>query len=291
MKMGFLQTMELAWPAEELKKWKSMKKAVYLLLPLFLYYVVHDLAQIVLWGGLELMLSGNGGALKEWLIQNGQTANGMVSGIAILLGMLPIWSMLKKEALPVWKKKGNVTSYGVLAAIALCVSMGVNILFFQMGITESSAAYTRVEEAQYGVAFAIGLILYGVISPIAEEAVFRGIIYNRMKRCFSVKLAVPLSALLFGLYHGNTVQALYGFLLGVIIAIVYERSESFAAPVIFHAVANVTVFTVTYRNGLRDLNSAVAIGLAVALLIFAAGLGVWYLKLCEMGENKQITNK
>ena len=39
MKMGFLQTMELAWPAEELKKWKSMKKAVYLLLPLFLYYV------------------------------------------------------------------------------------------------------------------------------------------------------------------------------------------------------------------------------------------------------------
>ena len=117
------------------------------------------------------------------------------------------------------------------------------------------------------------------------------IIYNRMKRCFSVKLAVPLSALLFGLYHGNTVQALYGFLLGVIIAIVYERSESFAAPVIFHAVANVTVFTVTYRNGLRDLNSAVAIGLAVALLIFAAGLGVWYLKLCEMGENKQITNK
>lgn len=65
MKMGFLQTMELAWPAEELKEWKSMKKAVYLLLPLFLYYVVHDLAQIVLWGGLELMLSGNGGALKE----------------------------------------------------------------------------------------------------------------------------------------------------------------------------------------------------------------------------------
>ena len=164
--------------------------------------------------------------------------------------------------------------------------MGVNILFFQMGITESSAAYTRVEEAQYGVAFAIGLVLYGVISPIAEEAVFRGIIYNRMKRCFSVKLAVPLSALLFGLYHGNTVQALYGFLLGVIIDIVYERSESFAAPVIFHAVANVTVFTVTYRNGLRDLNSAVAIGLAVALLFFAAGLGVWYLKLCEMGENK-----
>ena len=281
MKMGFLQTMELAWPAEELKKWKSMKKAVYLLLPLFLYYVVHDLAQIVLWGGLELMLSGNGGALKEWLIQNGRTANGIVSGIAILLGMLPIWSMLKKEAFPVWKKKGNVTSYGVLAAIALCVSMGVNILFFQMGITESSAAYTRVEEAQYGVAFAIGLVLYGVISPIAEEAVFRGIIYNRMKRC----------ALVFGLYHGNTVQALYGFLLGVIIAIVYERSESFAAPVIFHAVANVTVFTVTYRNGLRDLNSAVAIGLAVALLIFAAGLGVWYLKLCKMGENKRIIDK
>lgn len=162
---------------------------------------------------------------------------------------------------------------------------------FQMGITESSAAYTRVEEAQYGVAFAIGLVLYGVISPIAEEVVFRGIIYNRMKRCFSVKLAVPLSALLFGLYHGNTVQALYGFLLGVIIAIVYERSESFAAPVTFHAVANVTVFTVTYRNGLRDLNSAVAIGLAVALLFFAAGLGAWYLKLCKMGENKQITDK
>ena len=77
----------------------------------------------------------------------------------------------------------------------------------------------------------------------------------------------------------------------MIIAVVYEKSESFAAPVVFHAVANITVFTVTYRNGLRDLNSAVAIGLAVALLFFAAGLGFWYLKLCETGENKQITSK
>ena len=77
----------------------------------------------------------------------------------------------------------------------------------------------------------------------------------------------------------------------MIIAVIYEKSENFAVPVVFHAVANITVFTVTYRNGLRDLNSAVAIGLAIALLIFAAGFGFWYLKLCEAGENKQIADK
>lgn len=112
-----------------------------------------------------------------------------------------------------------------------------------------------------------------MISPIAEEAVFRGIIYNRMKRCFSAKLAVPLSALLFGLYHGNTVQALYGFLLGVIIAIVYERSESFAAPVIFHAMANVTVFTVTYRNGTSGSEQCSSDRTGSCFVVFCSRIG------------------
>jgi membrane protease YdiL (CAAX protease family) len=124
----------------------------------------------------------------------------------------------------------------------------------------------------------VGLVLYGLISPLAEEAVFRGVIYNRMKRCFQKRTALLFSALLFGLYHGNMVQALYGTLMGIIIAVVYDRYESFAAPVLFHAVANISVYVMTSRMGFSEMNgnsltawliAAVTAGFAVIFFILA----------------------
>ena len=69
-----------------------------------------------------------------------------------------------------------------------------------------------------------------------------------MKRCFNYKTALAVSSLLFGLYHGNIVQVVYGSILGLLIAYTYELYGSFAAPVLFHGVANVSVYALTYQN-------------------------------------------
>ncbi|MDD7148168.1 MAG: CPBP family intramembrane metalloprotease [Lachnospiraceae bacterium] len=109
-----------------------------------------------------------------------------------------------------------------------------------------------------------GLLLFGVVSPLAEEIVFRGVIYNRLKKYFPVWIAILTSAVLFGGYHGNLVQGIYGFLLGIVIAWLYEVTGKFRIPVMFHAFANISVFLMTY-----DSDITAAINTWINFLIFA----------------------
>ena len=99
-----------------------------------------------------------------------------------------------------------------------------------------------MKQIKYSVPLLGGLVLYGVISPLVEEIVFRGVLFNRMKKFYSVGRAVVCSALLFGAFHGNLPQFVYGTCMGALIALCYEWTGCFYAPLLFHAAANVAVF-------------------------------------------------
>ena len=78
-------------------------------------------------------------------------------------------------------------------------------------------------------------------------------------------------------------QAIYGTLLGILIAYVYEKYGSFAAPVLFHAVANVSIYALTYHNSLSQLTE-IAGGIAV-IVSTAACIG------CLLYVRKRNCNK
>ncbi len=280
MKLSFWKTMTYRWDREELQKWNSIRKTAYLLLPLLLYFVVNDITEVILWVLTEFMIRNAGEGMISFLEQNAFTVRGAVSGIAILVGTASVFPAVKNELSGEEKSDNDkgipvhmFTSYCFLAAFAVCTAISVNILFYQSGFTANSRTYGQVREAQYGVQFIIGLILYGVISPLAEETVFRGLLYNRMKRCFHFVIALIVSSLLFGIYHGNLVQAAYGTILGLLIAYTYEIYGSFAAPVLFHAVANISVYAMTYSSNRALMDRKIArltgaITFAAAVLIF-----------------------
>ncbi len=289
--MDFWKTYIFRWDRDIIHKWPSIKKTGYLLLPLLFYFVIHDVVEILLWAGLDFIVRHVAEGIRLFLIANTDTVRGIINGSSILIGTAFIWPAIRNEI------QGNdsdvicettemttarkFTVYGFVLAFAFCMALGLNILFYQLGITGKSQSYEVVKELQYGVQFVFGLILYGVVSPFAEEAVFRGLLYNRMKRCFSVGIAVVLSALLFGFYHGNMVQALYGTILGIVIAYLYEMTGRFEMPFLFHAMANVSVYVMTYHNALSGMNSAMAWAMAVVLLFIAAGFFAYLRKICK----------
>ena len=94
------------------------------------------------------------------------------------------------------------------------------------------------------MAFAVGLLLYGVISPFVEELVFRGFLYGRMRVYMPKMWAVLVSPLLFGIYHGNMVQGVYGFLMGILFTLVYDRYKNFYLSVIMHVIVNLVGYFV-----------------------------------------------
>lgn len=278
--MNFWKTMNTRWDAESIKSWSSVKKAIYILFPLLVYFLLHDMAEVILWAGLNFFMGSTSRQMVAFLNENGYTIRGMINGAAILFGVAVIWRGVSAEIRideprmatgGMGKRQEAISKYMFLAALAFLSAIGLNVLFNLVGLTESSQAFAQTAKAQYGVDFWIGLVLYGVLSPFAEEAVFRGLIFNRMKRCFHYGIALVVSSLLFGCYHGNLVQAVYGSLLGLLIAYTYEKYKSFAAPVLFHAVANVSIFAMTYHNGLSNISMGAEIVLAVFSLLGAAG--------------------
>lgn len=293
--MNFWKLMYVRWSREELFTWKSIKKAVYMIFPLLIYFLVHDAAQILLWAALNQFLQASGEEVVNFLNANGYTVQGIINGLAILCGVAAIWQAVKNEigwaeykTMDDDKKKSKVkggmepkvTAYMVLGAFAFCSALGLNVLFHLLGITETSRNFTETASAQFGVAFIAGLLLYGVLSPLAEEAVFRGLIFNRMKRCFQYPIALIVSSLLFGCYHGNIVQAVYGTILGIFMAYIYESYESFVAPVFFHGVANVSIFTIIYYNGLSRINGWQG-WMIVVISLAGAGGCFWRIKSCR----------
>lgn len=292
-RMNIFKSMNTRWPREELNTWTTVKRTAYILLPVLIYFAVHDMAEILLWTLLEVFMRNSSRQIILFLNENAYTINGIINGLTILIGVGFIGKAVgaeikgqeagEKVKIRITEKK--LTDYMILAALAFCAAGGLNLALYTLGVTGSSGSYNQVAQLQYGVDFIIGLVLYGVVSPFAEEAVFRGLIYNRMKRCFHGWIALIFSSLLFGCYHGNLVQAVYGTLLGLLIAYTYEKYNSFAAPVLFHGVANISIYAMTYHGGLAAVEKNKAAMAGGVMLLASAGLLMFIRKTVKKSDN------
>jgi len=105
---------------------------------------------------------------------------------------------------------------------------------------ESAAAMAQVETGRY-------LFMTLLLAPVVEEGVFRLFLFGWL---FRERLgfwgAAILSSLAFGLYHGNWIQGVYSFFLGVILAWGYESSayDKYRMAIIMHGAANLAVLII-----------------------------------------------
>ena len=77
-----------------------------------------------------------------------------------------------------------------------------------------------------------------VVAPIAEEILFRGLLYNFLRRYLDRWTAACAGALLFSFFHGVLADQWALFVLGLVLTVVYERSGRLLPAVILHAVNN-----------------------------------------------------
>ena len=88
------------------------------------------------------------------------------------------------------------------------------------------------------------LLTVFIISPIAEEILFRGLVMTYSKRVMSAVPAVVLQALLFGIYHGNIIQGTYAFLMGILLGFIVHKTDNLTASIVFHIALNVSILVV-----------------------------------------------
>ena len=134
-----------------------------------------------------------------------------------------------------------------LKRAAVCAAAGffMSLLFRFMTAAMGDMDYGQAEGALLSGNFWLQILVLLLASPLLEELFFRGILYMRLKELFSPKTAGFLSAALFGLYHGNISQGIYGFLMGLILAYSMEVCRTVKAPMLIHGAANLAALIVT----------------------------------------------
>lgn len=129
----------------------------------------------------------------------------------------------------------------VIGAVGACLF--ANHLLILAGVP--SAGFEAVQAQLYRPPLAVQIAGTGLLIPLAEELVFRGLGYGRLRREWSFAQAAWISSVFFGLYHGNLIQGMYALMLGFLIAMAYEAYGSLWAAWLFHAVANLTSVLLT----------------------------------------------
>ena len=175
----------------------------------------------------------------------------------------------------------SVTSKTAVTRCIYCVILGASLaLFFNIFIAYTriasfSKVYESVAEKQFSLVLPMGILLYGIISPLAEEVVFRGLVYNRMRRDMGVYAAIIISSLLFGLYHFNIVQGIYGVLMALVIAWIYERYGGFIYPCLIHMGANTFIYILSAtEGGMKKMMTPVTLiitgAISIVLIVYNA---------------------
>jgi uncharacterized protein len=85
------------------------------------------------------------------------------------------------------------------------------------------------------------VVIVVVFAPILEEIIFRKIIFGEIYKRTNFFVAVLISALLFGIVHGDLLHLLQYFVMGVVFATLYVQTKRIIVPIITHGLMNLMV--------------------------------------------------
>lgn len=131
-------------------------------------------------------------------------------------------------------------------AVGGCTSLSIALSILQMLVPQWFVTYQGVMD--HFTVSAQGLVYFYVLllGPISEEMIFRGAILDHFYLAFPFWAANLLQAALFGVYHGNLIQGLYAFALGLALGLIRKSTETILASMITHILFNATSYALQW---------------------------------------------
>lgn len=195
--------------------------------------------------------------------------------LANLLALIVVWLFFrlrkKKASQEVMLQKTDWKTLLASALIGMSIPFSVGLLINLIPFSEEmmenyleNSDFLNIETSL------LTFMTTAIIGPIAEEVFFRGLVYTRLKRGMNPVFAAIISAALFGVGHGGMVWFTSAFLGGLILAWVFEKTQSLYAPIAIHignnAIADLTQDTIDIPIWLIVVSSL----LLIASMIFLA---------------------
>jgi len=189
------------------------------------------------------------------------------------------------------KQKKTLTSVcyfkkvnGAVWVAAILCSIGYTLFNFYLGFLFVSFKYGwDTGFGQPESDFLYNLIDTAIIPAVAEELLYKGVIFTILKKHFSVVLAVIITSIMFSACHLSFIGFIPHFLFACFTFWLYLKSGSIVLPMILHFINNLFTF-VLISEPFESLGTFYA-----SLVILGVGSYMLY-KTAKIDNSEQVTD-
>ncbi len=274
--------MKMAYQIEEKKQNNQKLTARQVIIPILLFLIIQLSVTLVI-----AFFCGEG-----WLPEEEMSTT--ATALSAVLGLAAVFACDRKMAIGALRRenvihivRSTVTLMILSLLLAVCLNIVLNALILSSGVQKIDPLYQQAAQTFAEGSLPLQILAYGVLVPVAEESLFRGIVYSFFKSRFngSAKLhtaAILLTSLVFAVYHGNLTQGLYAFLLSLAFCFVADCG-GLIMSIVLHVGVNLTSLIGAHIQRYQTLLTRPSEGWPLVLIavVFAAGLICLILKISK----------
>lgn len=221
------------------------------------------------------MDSGNFDTILDAVEASATSAWGYFLAAAVGIIVLLAWKKPRFWREQIWAKGKPMKPGAFLGILSIFLAgqfiyqfivIALELLLNGVGLT-----MTEGLESMSAGSDSFSMFLYvGILAPITEELLCRGLV-QRILMPYGKRLAILGSAFLFGMFHGNLLQAPYAFAVGLVLG--YVAAEySIAWAMLLHMINNLVLGDMMTRltEGMSEMAYALTIwGILLAFAVIA----------------------
>ena len=274
--------MKMAYQIEEKKQNNQKLSARQVIIPILLFLIIQLSVTLVI-----AFFCGEG-----WLPEEEMSTT--ATALSAVLGLAAVFACDRKMAIGTLRRdnvmytgRSTMTLIILSLLLAVCLNIVLNALILSSGVQKIDPLYQQAAQTFAEGSLPLQILAYGVLVPIAEESLFRGIVYSFFKSRFNGSAkrhtaAVLLTSLVFAVYHGNLTQGLYAFLLSLAFCFVADCG-GLVMSIVLHVGVNLTSLIGEYIQRYQTLLTRPSEGWPLILIavVFAAGLICLILKISK----------
>lgn len=189
-----------------------------------------------------------------------------------LLHKVKMGSMFRTDTFSGRYILGSICAVFLFHRIGIILEYGVAIVLAAFDLDTPSLNYELVNDVPTTF---MNVFTSIILAPVAEELFFRGVVLKQLSRV-SGRFAIVISAVIFGLMHGNPYQAVMAFLIGLVLGYITIETDSVVPAIICHMAVN-TVASISdiayYFDPVLSDDIAYMLGV-LELVVGAVGLAV-----------------
>ena len=207
--------------------------------------------------------------------------------LALLSGIITVlfaWRPLKMYKLPEEIKPAGVSPITSIL-IVLAAFCGISAISF---INSYLGLPNLIENLMLSASVSVlGIVVICIAGPILEEIIFRGAALGYMlRKGVNSKVAIIVSALIFGIIHINPAQIFMATFIGLILGVIYYKTRNIILTSVIHIINNsmACFLTATFpeETTKNDTQLHEMVGVAPAIIIILSGIAICVFALMRL---------